>query len=232
MPRCCSGRVGILLYDYVEGLVCENVTVTKSRPDVRVELLRTSKLFINDFRSQYALISSAYKNFIKSCLGAHYVKTGYSPEYLVKAILKYGKVSSKNSVVDLINIIQLRTSIPLAVFDLSKVVLPLAIRCSKPAERFVERRGKATMLTGSEAVLTDAANNLLYVLFSKVSMFYRINNGVKRVLTLAVGVPTLPKYLVINAVTQLKNLFEGFYPEVRCYVVEKGRLLTSQARRT
>ncbi len=227
MPRCCYKKVGALLHDYVEGLICENVTITKSRPDVKIELLKTSKLFTSDFRSQYALISSAYKNFIKNCLGAHYVKTGYSPEYLVKSVLKYGGIRSKNCVMDLVNITQLRTGVPLAVLDLSKVTLPLVIRCSTPMERLIERKGKVMLLTGSEAVLTDATNNILYVMFSKVSMFYKVSNNAKQILIIATGVPSLPKYLVVNAITQLKNLFEMFYPEIRCYVVGKKKLLTS-----
>lgn len=211
---------------YVRTVECRGIEASAGRPDIRQHLINTVRTLQTSegLRRDLSYFTHFYKKFIKEVLKSPYSKTGYSPEILAKVLSRSSFTRLKNDVEGLRYVVELKTFIPTIVLDKSRVNPPLMLRRAVRHE-LVPRFKSNLVLSGSEIVLADATNRVVYVLFSKVSRVYAVSRDAEDVVAVSFGVPGLPKYLVGKAINEFKDLVGMYYVGSTCSDVETEDLI-------
>ncbi|MEM0015378.1 MAG: hypothetical protein QXS42_02960 [Zestosphaera sp.] len=212
---------------YVRAVECRGIEPSVGRPDIRQHLVNTVRSLQTSewLRRDLSYYTNLYKRFIKETLKAPYSKTGYSPEVLAKVLTMSPFARLKNDVEGLRYIAELRTYIPTVVLDRDRVSYPLMLRKALRHE-VVPRFKSDLVLSGCEVVLADAANRVMYVLFSKVSRMHAVSRDTRNITVISFGIPDLPKYSLGKAVREFRDLVEMYYPDSVCVDVKPEDLRT------
>jgi DNA/RNA-binding domain of Phe-tRNA-synthetase-like protein len=119
----------------VHGRTVQNGPSSEALKDLYLEeqqsaLLRYQDLPMNDIPS----IQAWRKVF--QAFGVKPTQYRNAAEALIRRLTKHGDVPSINSLVDIANMISLRYALPVAIFDLKEIRLPISVRFADGSERF------------------------------------------------------------------------------------------------
>jgi len=174
---------------------------------------------INYLRSRYELgslkddpVVKAYRRFFWR-VGIDPTKTRPAAEALVRRVLRGKPFPRINPVVDAGNIASAYTMVPIGLYDLSRVELPLKLTLSEGGEVFKPLGGRDEVLRPGVPVLKDSSGKVLHIYPHRDSRESCVTEGTREVLILGAGVPGVPKDLVVKAVRKVAELLSviGWY---------------------
>ncbi|MEM4576122.1 MAG: phenylalanine--tRNA ligase beta subunit-related protein [Candidatus Nezhaarchaeales archaeon] len=139
-------------------------------------------------------------------LGIDPTKVRPSAEALIRRALRYGSIPLINNIVDLGNVASMKTMIPIGIYDLDKVSLPLTLRRACEGEIFYPIGGKPVSLSRKEIVLVDSNNVVIHVFPHRDSAHTMVREDTKNILILACGVNGVEERKVQEAVEMASKL--------------------------
>lgn len=149
-------------------------------------------------------IVRAYRDFFWR-LGIDPTKVRPSSEALVRRALK-GQFPRINYVVDAGNIASVYTLVPIGIYDLDKARAPLTIRYSTGGEIFRPIGGREEVLGRGVPILIDSVGTVMHIYPHRDSIETCVTNETTKIITIAAGVPKVPKDLLIKAVSIVVDL--------------------------
>lgn len=182
-----------------------NVQVTKSSDDIIKEIKRVEK----EVRQKFPSADYLRNNYIIKALREFYWRIKIDPtkqrpssEALVRRILRGRSIPLINNVVDIGNIISIRTLIPIGIYDIDKISGDhLILRYSRPGERFHPIGDEPYELNG-EPCISDA-NKIIHVYPHRDSELTKVTLDTKNLLIIACGVPGIEYKTVNNALMEV-----------------------------
>jgi len=195
---------------FLKWAVLEGVEVYDSRSSEYV--VSAVKKAVEDLRSSLTLedlkdhpVIRAYRDFYWR-LGIDPTKTRPSSEALIRRALRSGSIPSINNVVDLGNVASIKTMVPIGIYDLDKVVLPLTLRRARAGELFHPIGGAPEALSDRDVVLVDSSGVVVHVFPHRDSVHTMVTQETKRILIVACGVRGVSEERVQEAVELASRL--------------------------
>lgn len=168
---------------------------------------------IDYVRSRYTLdglrserVIRAYRDFFWR-LNIDPTKTRPSSEALVRRVLR-GQFPRVNPVVDAGNIASVYTLVSIGMYDLDKVVPPLAIKYSAGGEVFKPIGGDEEVLGSGVPVLVDARGTVMHIYPHRDSIETCVSENTSKILTIAAGVPGISRDELVKAVKLVVELLK------------------------
>ncbi|MEM1628482.1 MAG: phenylalanine--tRNA ligase beta subunit-related protein [Desulfurococcaceae archaeon] len=146
----------------------------------------------------------AYRDFYWR-IGIDPTKTRPAGEALVRRALK-GVFPRINPVVDAGNIASTYTIVPVGIYDLGRVKLPLKITMSKGGEVFKPIGGGVELLDKDIPVLIDSENKVMHIYPHRDSVETMVREHTTRILVIAAGVLGVSRELVKKTVEKVAEL--------------------------
>lgn len=198
-------ELGIFIAYTIAWNECDSCTVA-AEPfnDVLSELLRTASLKYSVDTLKDNEIVRAYRDFYWR-LGIDPTKVRPSNEALVRRLLK-GFFPRLNLVVDAGNIASAETLIPIGLYDLRYLALPLKLRLSEGGEIFKPIGSEPEALREGIPILVDSRNVVIHLYPHRDCVDSMIREDTREVFILGAGVPEVPARLVIRAVERTAEL--------------------------
>ncbi len=166
----------------------------------------------NDLGEKYTLqelkndpVVRAYRQFYWR-IGIDPTKTRPSSEALVRRILKK-KFPKISPIVDAGNVASAYYLVPIGLYDLDKVSLPLRFTVSKGGEQFYGIGGKDETLSAGIPILVDSGGKVLHLYPHRDSRLTMITESTRRLLAVAAGVPGVEDSRLIDTLKYLRKLF-------------------------
>jgi DNA/RNA-binding domain of Phe-tRNA-synthetase-like protein len=147
----------------------------------------------------------AYRDFYWR-LGIDPTKTRPSSEALIRRALRSGSIPLINNVVDLGNAASIKTMVPIGIYDLDKVMLPLTLRKARAGELFYPIGGSPEALSDRDVVLVDSRGVVMHVFPHRDSVHTMVTKETKRILIVACGVRGVSEERVREAVELASKL--------------------------
>lgn len=146
-------------------------------------------------------------------LGIDPTKVRPSSEALARRVLRGSPIPRINSVVDTGNLVSLRTLVPIGLYDLDKIELPLELRLSRGGELF-EGLGsdRAEALGRGVPILIDARGLVIHIYPHRDSRVSAISGSTRNVLIVACGAPGMPRELVRGAAEEVARILAELNP--------------------
>ena len=188
--------------------VVEGVSVGPADDELRKEAAEAEEEVRRRFPSPDAirddLIVRALRDFLWRT-GVDPTKLRPSSEALLRRVVRGGKLPSINNVVDVGNIVSLRTLVPIGIYDLDRLVgEELVLRRSREGEEFVPIGGRPLRLSG-ELCIADAQRPI-HIYLHRDSEYTKVGEDTRDVLVIACGVPGLEARLVKGALDSVVGL--------------------------
>ncbi len=166
---------------------------------------------------KYEPIIRAYRDFYWHYLKIDPTKTRPASEALIRRILRGKPFPRINPIVDIGNIISIKTRICVGLYDIDKLTSKqLVLRKARKGEVFHPIGGKPKELDESKIVLAEDSR-ILHIFPHRDSILTAIDDKTKNVLLVTCGVPGISKRQVVNALDLLKEtlytLMGGEYSE-------------------
>jgi len=189
---------------FLKWATLEEVEVYDSRSSEYV--VNAVKKAVEEARSSLTLESlkdhpviRAYRDFYWR-LGIDPTKTRPSSEALIRRALRSGSIPLINNVVDLGNVASIKTMVPIGIYDLEKVALPLTLRRARAGELFYPIGGNPEALSDRDVVLVDSRGVVIHVFPHRDSVHTMVTKETKRILIVACGVKGVSEERVREAV--------------------------------
>lgn len=148
----------------------------------------------------------AYRDFYWK-IGIDPTKIRPSSEALVRRVLR-GAFPRINPVVDAGNIASAYTMVPIGIYDLDRVSLPLLLKLSAGGELFKPLGNHEEVLTPRVPILVDNRGLVVHIYPHRDSAETCVTDSTRKVLIIAAGVPSVEKELLIEAVKATTKLIE------------------------
>ncbi|MEM4695390.1 MAG: phenylalanine--tRNA ligase beta subunit-related protein [Ignisphaera sp.] len=148
----------------------------------------------------------AYRDFFWR-LGIDPTKTRPASEALVRRALR-DQFPRINPVVDAGNIASAYTMVPIGMYDLDKVSLPLTIKFSQGGERFKPIGGGEEVLEKDIPILVDSKGTVMHIYPHRDSIETCVTENTTKIVTIAAGVAGIEKELVMRAVSIVVELLQ------------------------
>ena len=145
-------------------------------------------------------IVRAYRDFYWR-IGIDPTKTRPASEALVRRALR-GSVPKINPIVDAGNAASIETLIPIGIYDLDKLSLPLVITISKGGEIFRPIGGKEEKLSGGIPIMVDSRGIVVHVYPHRDSIDTCVTHETRKVLVLGAGIVGVPRERVEKVVVR------------------------------
>lgn len=146
----------------------------------------------------------AYRDFFWR-LGIDPTKIRPASEALVRRALR-GQFPTINPVVDAGNIASAYTLIPIGMYDLDKVSIPLSIKRSRGGEVFRPIGGREEVLEKDVPILMDSKGIVMHIYPHRDSIETCVTDKTTKVITIAAGVSKVEKDLIVRAVSMVVEL--------------------------
>jgi len=189
---------------FLKWATLEEVEVYDSRSSEYV--MNALKKAVEEVRSGLTLeglkdhpVIRAYRDFYWR-LGIDPTKTRPSSEALIRRALRSGSIPLINNVVDLGNVASIKTMVPIGIYDLDKVTLPLTLRRARAGELFCPIGGNPEVLSDRDVVLVDSRGVVVHVFPHRDSVHTMVTKETKRILIVACGVKGVSEERVREAV--------------------------------
>jgi len=165
-------------------------------------------------------IVQAYRRFMWR-LGIDPTKVRPSSEALARRVLHGSSLPRINSVVDIGNIVSLRTLIPIGLYDLDTVNPPFVLKLSEGYEEFapIGSQGVERLRRGLP-IIVDSRDLVIHIYPHRDSRYSMITSSTKNMLIVSCGVPGIPKSLVIEATESVVNMIRSVNPLVEVVEVK------------
>ncbi len=132
----------------------------------------------------------AYRDFFWR-VGIDPTKTRPASEALLRRVIQGKELPRINTLVDAYNIASMETHVPLAVFDVERLVGDLGMRRGQPGEKFLGIGMKEDeMLTGKEVVVEDG-QRLVAIYPYRDADYSKVTLGTENICVLVCGVPEI-----------------------------------------
>lgn len=152
-------------------------------------------------------IIRAYRDFYWR-IGIDPTKTRPSSEALIRRVLRGRGFPSINPVVDAGNIASAYTFVPIGLYDLAKINLPLKLTMSKGGELFKPIGGGDEVLKPNTPILIDSKGVVLHLYPHRDSRETCITGETHEILVIGAGVPGVSTRLVREAVSKVLFFLE------------------------
>lgn len=199
-------------------VTCSNISIVKEYPN-RTELFNNitreilSKYNINSLKDHS--IIRAYRGIMWR-LGIDPTKVRPSNEALIRRVLKGKPIPYINNVVDACNLASILYLVPISVFDLDKIRIPLIFRKSRRGEKFIDLTGSIRELSGSELVVADSLGNILHLYPHRDSKIACITNSTRNIITISYGAPDVDISRLRNSLTKFIELLSTTIKDLKC----------------
>ncbi|MEM1541110.1 MAG: phenylalanine--tRNA ligase beta subunit-related protein [Ignisphaera sp.] len=168
---------------------------------------------INYVKSRYTLdmlrddrVVRAYRDFFWK-LGIDPTKTRPASEALVRRALR-DQFPCINPVVDAGNIASAYTMVPIGMYDLDRVSLPLTIKFSQGGEKFKPIGGGEEVLEKDIPILVDSKGTVMHIYPHRDSMETCVTENTTKIVTIAAGVPGVEREVVMRAASIVVELLQ------------------------
>lgn len=144
----------------------------------------------------------AYRNLYWR-LGIDPTKVRPSSEALIRRALR-GSFPRINPVVDAGNVASALTAVPIGIYDLDYVALPVKLTFSKGGERFkpIGGMGEVEIVSPQVPILVDSKGLILHVYPHRDSIDTMVRESTRKALIVAAGAPGVPIERVVEAVNK------------------------------
>jgi len=146
----------------------------------------------------------AYRDFYWR-LGIDPTKVRPSSEALARRALR-GEFPRVSPLVDAGNVASLETLVPIGIYDLDLLRLPLVVRLSEAGERFMPIGGKEQPLPRGYPIMVDSSGTVVHIYAHRDSTLTSVRPSTRRALVVGTGVPKVPEDLVERAVRRVVEL--------------------------
>lgn len=153
-------------------------------------------------------IVRAYRDFYWR-IGIDPTKTRPASEALIRRFLRSQNLPKVNNIVDAGNIASTSTSVPIGLYDMSRMIGEQMLRFATSGEQFADITGNMEILAGNEIVLADEAG-VLHLFPHRDSQRTMIRDDTKRILIVGCGVNGVPRSLVDAAVEKVVTVLGEF----------------------
>jgi len=205
-------RLGVYLY-YV---VIRNVRVSRT-PGVIDEMLRAEEERVRSSIGDPAKLTEnpvvqAYRKLLWR-VGVDPTKVRPSSEALARRILHGGSLPRVNNVVDVGNLVSLKTLVPIGLYDLDRISPPLVLKLSEGGEEFspIGSQGVEKLKRGLP-VIVDSRGVVVHVYPHRDSRVSMIVGDTRNVLVIACGAPGVPRSLVREAADMVVRILKDINP--------------------
>jgi DNA/RNA-binding domain of Phe-tRNA-synthetase-like protein len=187
---------------------------------LRVEEERVRSVIGDASRLTENPIVQAYRRFMWR-LGIDPTKVRPSSEALARRVLHGGSIPRINSIVDIGNLVSLKTLIPIGLYDLDTVSPPLVLKLSEGYEEFapIGSQGVERLRRGLP-IIVDSRGLVIHIYPHRDSRYSMITVNTRNMLVVSCGVPGVPRALVTEATESVVKLVKSVNPTVE--VVEVG----------
>jgi|TARA_B100000315_G_scaffold232929_1_gene245652 DNA/RNA-binding domain of Phe-tRNA-synthetase-like protein len=147
-----------------------------------------------------------YRNFFWE-IGVDPTKIRPAAEALIKRVLTGKTIPKINNLVDTYNLTSIKTGIPLAAFDNSKIINRIIVRFAEPNEKFYGIGMKEPQyLKGNEVIITDE-EKIIAVYPYRDSNETKITNLTKSIQLMICGVPQISEDILLKTESiAIKNI--------------------------
>jgi len=147
-----------------------------------------------------------YRNFFWE-IGVDPTKIRPAAEALIKRVLTGKTIPKINNLVDTYNLTSIKTGIPLAAFDNSKIINRIIVRFAEPNEKFYGIGMKEPQyLKGNEVIITDE-EKIIAVYPYRDSNETEITNLTKSIQLMICGVPQISEDILLKTESiAIKNI--------------------------
>ena len=147
-----------------------------------------------------------YRNFFWE-IGVDPTKIRPAAEALIKRVLTGKTIPKINNLVDTYNLTSIKTGIPLAAFDNSKIINRIIVRFAEPNEKFYGIGMKEPQyLKGNEVIITDE-EKIITVYPYRDSNETKITNLTKSIQLMICGVPQISEDILLKTESiAIKNI--------------------------
>ena len=188
-----------------------NIKVEKSREKLREEINKV----VNAVRKRYRLdelkndpIIRAYRKFLWK-MGIDPTKTRPSSEALLRRVLRGKTLPLINNIVDIGNLVSVKTRISIGIYDLDRIEGNLTFRLSRGGEEFNPIGSNKFFLRGGIVVLSDG-KRIIHVYPHRDCQDTMITLNSKNAIAIGAGVPGIPKEHVFQAIELLGEYIVKF----------------------
>ena len=152
-------------------------------------------------------IIRAYRDFYWHKLKIDPTKQRPAAEALLRRILRGNPLPRIHPLVDLCNVLQLKTLLCIGIYDIDKIKEELVLRKARPGEMFYPIGSPPKALKGKEIVLSDE-EKLLHVFPHRDSILTAISNETKRALMVLCGVPGVSLPYLRKSLKEVKSILK------------------------
>ncbi len=158
-------------------------------------------------------IIQAYRRFLWR-LGIDPTKLRPSSEALARRVLRGSPLPRINSIVDIGNIVSLRTLIPIGLYDLDSLSPPLTLKLAGGGEEFLPVGSEEfEVLSRGVPIIVDSKGIVIHVYPHRDSRLTMITERTRNVLITSCGVPGVQRELVIEAAKAVVDLILNINPQ-------------------
>ncbi|MFN4046152.1 MAG: B3/4 domain-containing protein [Acidilobaceae archaeon] len=157
-------------------------------------------------------IIQAYRKFLWK-LGIDPTKLRPSSEALARRVLRGTPLPRINSVVDIGNVVSLRTLIPIGLYDMDSISLPLTLRFSKGGEVFLPVGSEdSEVLSRGVPIIVDSRGVVVHIYPHRDSRLSMIRWETENVLITSCGVSGVERGLVVEAAKAVADMILNINP--------------------
>ncbi|MEM3833138.1 MAG: phenylalanine--tRNA ligase beta subunit-related protein [Thermoprotei archaeon] len=132
-----------------------------------------------------------------------------SSEALIRRVLQNKSIPTINNVVDAGNIASLLTFIPIGLYDADNIEGTITLRLSKSNEYFVPIGGEKEVVKEGQPILADN-KRIIHLYPHRDSSETMITHKTKNILVLSLGVPSISKDLINEALEETLKLITKY----------------------
>lgn len=201
---------------YVYYAVLRNIRVTPTQSIVDDMLRREEEVIRNTIGDPSRLtenpIVQAYRKLLWR-LGVDPTKVRPSSEALARRVLHGSSIPRINNIVDVGNLVSLKTLIPIGLYDLDSIELPLILKLSDGGEEFAPIGSREVeRLRKGLPIVVDSKGLVVHVYPHRDSRFSMIKEDTRNLLAISCGAPGVPRSMVREAINMVARLVREINP--------------------
>lgn len=209
---------------FVSYAILRNIRVTETPGVVdsmlRAEEERIRSVIVDVSRLTGNPIIQAYRKFMWR-LGIDPTKVRPSSEALARRVLHGGSIPRINNIVDIGNLVSLKTLVPIGLYDLDKVSPPLLLKLSEGHEDFAPIGSRdVEKLRRGIPIIVDSKGLVLHIYPHRDSRLSMVMDSTKNLLVISCGAPGVPRALVKESTEMVVRLIRDLNPVVEASNVE------------
>ncbi len=193
--------------------IIRNTRVVETPRPLLLEMQNAVNYVLETFKPVERLrdhpLVKAYRGFMWS-LGIDPTKVRPSSEALVRRIINKGSLPRINSIVDAGNLVSCKTLVPIGIYDLDVIKMPLVLRLSSGGEEFRPIGGKPSTLKKGLPILVDSLGRVIHLYPYRDSEVSMVRETTRNILIIGAGVKGVSHKIVEDSVKEVASLVRRF----------------------